>query len=130
MEAVVTIICGTVLALGQAWIQYRLRQQDNARNAAREEAKENAERVRLETKKIAAEAAARVEIAAVKVAKKAENVAAEVVEKVDIAAAQADLQLGAIHVLVNTRLDEALERVRDLELKLGLMAGEDISTGE
>jgi hypothetical protein len=40
LEAVVTIICGTVLALGQAWINMRLRQQDNARDAARVEARE------------------------------------------------------------------------------------------
>lgn len=115
MEATVTIICGMILALGQGWLNLRLRQQDDARDSAREEAKLNSERLRLEAAELARA-----------VAKKAETVAEDVAAKVEEAAAQTDIQLGQIHVMVNTRLDEALGRVQALELKLGLAAGEDI----
>lgn len=71
-----------ILGLGQAYLAYRLRQQDDARDAAR------------------AEAASR-----------------------DAAASE---QRDAIHVLVNSRMSATLERVEQLEEKLGLAHGEEI----
>jgi hypothetical protein len=71
MEAVVTVICGTILALMQGFLAHRLTQQDR------------------ETEKTSK-------------------------------------ALTEIHVLVNARLDEALDRVLDLEKKLGLSSGEPI----
>lgn len=104
MEATVTIICGTILALGQAWIQYRLKQQDNSRDAAREEMAANAAAVKAEALKAAA----------------------SVAQRVDKAAAETDVKLDEIHVIVNSRMSETLNRVQALEAKLGLHSGEEI----
>lgn len=104
MEASVTIICGTILALMQAYLAFRLKEQDNSRDAAR------------------AEAAA----VAVVVKQEALSAALAVETKVDIAAEKTAASLDEIHILVNNRMSEALERVASLEAKLGLSSGEDI----
>jgi uncharacterized Zn finger protein (UPF0148 family) len=96
MEATVTIICGTVLALGQAWIQFRLKQQDNTRDAARAEAAANAEKVKAE----------------------AASVAKAVEQKVVAAASVTSEQLEEIHLLVNSRLTSATEKIEALEAEL------------
>jgi hypothetical protein len=107
MEATVTIICGMILALGQGWLNLRLKQQDDARDAARAEQKIAAEALKLEAEKMAAQVAERTEMVAIDVARKVEE-----------ATAATDLQLGAIHVLVNTRMTEALTRIQMLEAEL------------
>lgn len=104
MEATVTVICGTILALGQAWIQYRLKQQDNARNAAREEMAQRAAVIKAE----------------------AMAVANKVAEKVEATAAETDAKLDEIHVVVNGRLSATLARVRALESALGISADDEI----
>ena len=104
MEATVTIICGTILALMQAYTTYRLKQQDEARDAARREMAATAAVLKTETL----------------------AVAAKVEDKVEQATAINGEKLNEIHVLVNTRMSEALERVQALEAKLGLYAGQSI----
>lgn len=93
MEATVTIICGMILAFQAAWITYRLKMQDNARDAARAEMRANAETVKEE----ALAAAANVE------------------NKVIAAAALTSDQLGEIQIKVDGRLSEALSHIRSLE---------------
>lgn len=90
----------------QAYTTYRLKQQDDARDAARRDMAITAANLKVE----------------------AQQVAARVENKVDEAAVVNGEKLEEIHVLVNTRMTEALERVAALEAKLGLHAGQDIPT--
>lgn len=59
-------------------------------------------------------------------AEKTEAVAAAVASEVKSAAEIAEVKLDGIHVLVNSRLTEALERIKALEDKLGLAPGEKV----
>lgn len=100
-EAAITIICGTVVAVQSAWITYRLKQQDNIRDAAR-----------AETKAIA-----------VRVADEAVEAAQQVEQKVVAAAALTSDQLSEIQVKVDGRLSEALSHIRELENQVKALQG-------
>ena len=61
---------------------------------------------------------------------KVANVAEDLAEKTEETAKHVNTQLEDIHMLVNSRLDEALDRIALLESRLGLSPGQDPNTKE
>ena len=61
---------------------------------------------------------------------KVAHVAEDLAEKTEETAKHVNTQLEDIHMLVNSRLDEALDRIALLERRLGLAPGQDPNTKE
>lgn len=110
----------------QVYMTRRLNQQDQARDEARKEAEARGEEVK-------AEAARQADIVKAEVERHARELqvttdAARSEATADRAAAAVAVQ--EIHVMVNSKLTEALDRVTLLEEKLGLASGEALPTAQ
>lgn len=93
MDTSITAVGVILVGLLQIYTNYRLKLQDNAREAASAEQKE---------------------------------IARAVEKKVEVAQKETTENLQEIHILVNTRLTDAMDRIGELESKLGLSSGEPI----